>query len=50
MKPDITLRLLAMRATSSDPATLEEAVMEIERLRQLVPCECRKNGLEERGG
>ncbi len=50
MKPDVTLRLLAMRATSPDPATLEEAVREIERLRQMVPCECRKNGLEERGG
>ncbi len=50
MKPDVTLRLLAMRATSPDPATLEEAVREIERLRQLVPCECTKDGLAGRGG
>jgi hypothetical protein len=49
MKPDVTLRLLAMRATSPDPATLEDAVREIERLRQLVPCECHKDGLAGRG-
>jgi hypothetical protein len=51
MKPDITLRLLAMRATSPDPATLEEAVREISRLRLIAerPCQCEPDGLAGRG-
>lgn len=53
---DVVQRLLAMRAASADPGTLQDAIAEIERLRAevkrwrpgvLLPCQ--QDGLAGRG-